>query len=314
MRPPAPENPHHPVELLHRPGALLRVRPKTAGGQDRLCNMVYAEALGTGLIMDVLRPASGGNGLGVVDVVSSGWHSDRVVMNEHLGFGLADALCARGFTVFAVSPGSSALFTGADMVLHVHAALRHIKQHSAHYGVEPARLGVTGASAGGHLAALAALSPQKGRPDSRDGWRRQDASVRAAALFFPPTDLIDFGGVRFDSLRLEGVDPGALLFRGGTAGRNDGEITDRLRELSPVYRAAHFAAAHHGAAPPPFLLVHGTADPLVPVAQTHRLADALRRAGGHAEVILREGGGHPWPDNEKELAAAAEWLFARLAD
>lgn len=301
-----------PVELLHRPGAMLRVRPKIRGHFHQEFNHVYAEARGAGLVMDIFRPAGRGNGFGVVDVVSSGWRTDRIVLNEHLGFGLCDAFCAEGFTVFAVSPGSAGLFDGHGLSLHVHAALRHVREHASGWGVDPERLTLAGVSAGGHLAALAALTPQKARPSGRDPYRRHDTSVAAAVLFFPPTDLLDFNGVRMDQVHHPEIENHELLFRGGTRGHSEDEVLERLRELSPVHAAARFAERRPGQPPPPFLLVHGDADPLVPLDQSARLAAALRGAGGHAELLVRRGGGHPWPDPEPELKAAARWLRGGL--
>ena len=302
-----------PVEILHRPGAVLRMRPKTRGTfVTAQTQRVYAEAFGTGLVMDVLRPAKAANGAAIIDVVSSGWQSDRVVYNEHLGFGLCDALCARGFTVFAMLPGSSNLFTGPEMVRHVHAAIRHVRAHAAEFGIDPVRLGLVGASAGGHLAALAALTPQAGRPESRDAWRRPGSDVSAVAAFFPPSDLVDFWGVRLDRFQVEGMDVPGLLFRGGLSGRTEREILARLEELSPARVAARFHERHPDTVPPPLMLFHGAVDRVVPLEHSERLRDAWRSVGGRAELRVHEGADHAWTDNGAELEATAEWFEKNL--
>ncbi len=302
-----------PVEILHRPGAVLRMRPKTRGAfVTAQTQRVYAEAYGTGLLMDVLRPTGPANGAAIIDVVSSGWQCDRVVYNEHLGFGLCDALCARGFTVFAVLPGASYLFTGPEMVRHVHAAIRHVRAHAEELAIDPARLGLAGASAGGHLATLAALTPQAGRPDSRDAWRRSGTDIRAVAAFFPPSDLLNFWGVRIDRFQMEGLDIPGLLFKSGLTGRTDREIVARLEELSPARVAAQFHDHHPDTVPPPLLLFHGTADRVVPLEQSVRLRDAWREIGGHAELRVREGADHAWMDNGAELEQMAEWFANTL--
>ena len=302
-----------PVETLHRPGAVLRMRPKTRGGFVTLqAQRVFAEAHGTGLIMDVLGPAGPANGAAIIDVVSSGWQCDRVVYNEHLGFGLCDALCARGFTVFAVLPGSSDLFTGTEMVRHVHAAIRHVRAHAKAFGIDPVRLGLAGVSAGGHLAALTALTAHAGRPVSRDAWRRPGTAVSAVAAFFPPTDLVNYGGVRLDQYPLEGLNVAGLLFRGGLCGRTQPEVLARLEELSPARVAARFRGRHPDDVPPPLLLFHGAADRVVPLDQSERLRDAWRAAGGSAELRVRDGADHAWTDNGLELDQAAQWFADTL--
>ncbi len=293
-----------PVELLYRPAAPLRLRPHTRGNYRQTCDVVYAEAHGVGLIMDVFAPVSDSSGVGVVDIVSGGWFSDRTLLNEHIGFGILDALCERGITVFAVSPGSMTLFDGPAMVRHIHAAIRHIKANAARYGVAPQRLGLLGVSAGGHLGALAALAPKPARMNARDPLRHWDTRVAAAAVFFPPSDLLDYGGKRFDHFRFEGFDFTPILFHGGVDDKSDAEIVDRLIALSPAKMPAADA--------PPFMIVHGKADVVVPWEQAEKLAEAVRRAGGQATLRYNETGGHVWPNIHIEVEEAADWLLNRL--
>lgn len=297
-------SPPYPVEILYRPAASLRVRPKTRGNYVQHCNLVYAEAHGIGLVMDVFTPKQNASGLAVVDVISSGWLSDRTTLNEHIGFGIIDALCERGITVFAVSPGSVTLFTAGEMVRHVQAAIRHIKNNANHYGIKAEPLGLLGVSAGGHLGALAALSPKHGRPGAHDPLRRWNTDVAAAAVFFPPTDLVDYGGVRFDRIRVEGLELGSLLFRNGTEGVEEKALLDTLTALSPAR-----IPLHH---PPPFLIVQGKADPVVPWRQAEKLAASLRGASGSVRLIYKEDGGHLWPDIGVEIEEAAQWMDATL--
>lgn len=297
--------PNYPVEMLYRPAAFLRIRPRTRGNYCRIMNKVYAEAHGVGLIMDVFQPKDGGSGTAVIDVVSGGWYSDRVMLNEHIGFGMIDALCERGITVFAVSPGSITLFTGFEMVRHIHAAIRHIKNTAEEYAVAPESIGILGVSAGGHLASLAALTPQKARPSSHDALRRWSTDVAAAALFFPPTDLLDYNGLRFDQIQIDGIEPGRLLSRENLDGKPETDLLRKLADLSPARLPIHN--------PPPFMIVQGKADPIVPWEQAEKLASALRRASGKVMVQYKEDGGHLWPDIRVEVEQMAAWLEQTLA-
>ena len=293
------------LELLYQPAATLRVRPHTRNNYRHIRNVVYAEAHGVGLIMDVFQPISGARNLGVADIISGGWHSDRTLLNEHIGFGLIDALCERGITVFAVSPGSLPLFTGLEMMHHVHVAIRHIKAHADVYAVDPNRLGIMGVSAGGHLAALATLNPVVPRPHTRpEPWQQQDTSVKAAALFFPPSDLLDYSGASILRFQLEGLNLTRLLYRDGIVGRSDKEIEQRLEALSPARMTPH--------APPPHMIVQGKQDYVVPWQQAEKLAATLRHAGGEVQVLYKEDGGHVWPGINKEVDTAAQWLLETL--
>jgi len=78
----------HPVEQLNAPAAFLNLRPRTKGRCVQTCNVVYAEVHGCGLTMDIFRPDGDTNGLGIVDVIGSAWHSDRLRLNEHIGLGI----------------------------------------------------------------------------------------------------------------------------------------------------------------------------------------------------------------------------------
>lgn len=294
-----------PVAQLYRPASTLRIQPRTDGNYRQQCNVVYAEAHGFGLVMDVFSPESEGNGLGIIDVVSGAWFSDRVVLNAHIGLGLYDILCGRGYTVFAVAPGSVTKFNGLDMLRHVHEAIRHVKANAALYNIDPARLGLSGASAGGHLAALAALQPKAGRPSGNDPYRRQGTAVRAAGLFFPPADLVEFGGEAFHHLELEGLRVDGLLFEGGLEGHSEEEILERLTALSPARQVR--------AVPPPFMLLHGDADRAVPVRQSELLVEAIRERGGEARLLIKPGGGHPWPGIRAEIEMLADWFDDRLS-
>lgn len=266
----------------------------------QLTNVVFAEVHGTGLLMDVFVPSGKSNGLGIIDVVSGAWHSDRRKLRDHTLAGVYSTFCGRGYTVFALRPGSRTRYTGLEMLDHVRLGIRFVKQQAGRFGVDPERLGLTGASAGGHLATLAAVTPLDGQPDARDPSLRHDTRLRAAAVFFPPTDFLDWDGKPADLALL-----GDLLFAGGTRGHSEEEIRQRAIELSPARRVTTAAI--------PFLFIHGDADPLVPLQQSRKMVETLRAAGGMAELIVKAGGGHPWLTIPEEVRVMADWFDKQLA-
>lgn len=263
-------------------------------------DVVYGEVHGTGLLMDVFTPKEKPNGLAIVDVVSGAWYSDRNKIRDHTLAQIFQIYCARGYVVFAARPGSKTRYTAAEMDQNVKTAIRFAKEHAAEYKVDPARLGLTGASAGGHLATLAALTPAAGNTESKNPLERHDTTVRAVGVFFPPTDLLEWDTGK-------PADPkvvGPLLFLNGSAGHGDEEIHSAARLVSPVFQVGHPTV--------PFLLIHGDADPLVPLSHSKKLVSAIQAAGGSAELIVKAGGGHPWLTLPEEVKVMADWFDKQL--
>lgn len=265
-------------------------------------DVVYSEVHGTGLLMDVFVPTGKANGLAIVDVVSGAWYSDRNKIRDHMLAQLYPIFCARGYVVFAARPGSRTRYTAAEMVQHVEMAIRYAKEHAAEYRVDPDRLGLTGASAGGHLATLTALVPKEGRPDAKNASERLGTAVKAVGVFFPPTDLVDWSG---DGKPADPGILGPLLFVGGAKGHTDDEIRAQARAVSPLHQVKSRPAA-------PFFLIHGDADKTVPLSHSRRLVEAIKAVGGNARLLVKPGGGHPWMTLPEEVKVLADWFDEQL--
>ncbi len=264
-------------------------------------DVVYAEAHGTGLLMDVFTPTGKSNGLAIVDIASGAWYSDRNKIRDHTLAQVYTIFCSRGYVVFAVRPGSKTRYTAAEMDRNVKSAIRYVKAHAGEFKIDPARLGLTGGSAGGHLATLAALTPEPGKADARNPTDRHDTSVRAVGVFFPPTDFLDWDGDK--AIRIEVLGP--LLFVGGVRGQSSAEIKEAAKAISPMHRVEKPTT--------PFLLIHGDADKVVPLSQSKKLVEAITKAGGSAELIIKSGGGHPWVTIPQEVKVMADWFDKQLA-
>jgi acetyl esterase/lipase len=280
---------------------------------DQKMNVVYAEEQGVGLVMDVFtptgkgllpvyKPSENGKGLGIIDIVSGAWSSDRGKIEDHKQAKVYHILCARGYTVFGIRPGSSSLFTGTEMLRNINKGIRYVKEHAAEYGVDPERLGVTGASAGGHLACLAVVKAEDGDPNAQDPLRRQSTRVKAAGIFFPPTDFLNWGATGKEA-SVEKY--GDLFFKCGLTGHSHEEVLDAEKAISPVY--------HINGKTPPFIFFHGDADPMVPLQQSETMVAALKAAGNAAELVVKAGGGHPWLTIPEEVIRLADWFDQQLA-
>jgi acetyl esterase/lipase len=268
-------------------------------------NIVYSEAHGIGLLMDVFTPTGKSNGLAVVDVISGAWYSDRGKIRDHMRAQTFDILCRKGYTVFAIRPGSITKFSAPEMLANLQAGIRWVKDHAQEYQIDADRLGMMGASAGGHLACLAAVSPDD-KTDAK-GAATISARVKAVAVFFPPTDFLDYGGRQIDPLSDDrfGQIVRRLALPQPTGKETPDETREKVTQISPARLVTSQA--------PPFLLIHGDADPLVPLQQSQAMLAALKKAGVASELIIKPGGGHPWPTLHEEVQTIADWFDKQLA-
>ena len=262
-------------------------------------NLVYGDVHGIGLLMDVFTPTAKGNGLAIVDVASGAWYSDRGKIRDHAKAKIYDILCSHGYVVFAIRPGSRTKWTVEEMLDHVQMAIRYVKYHAKEYGIAPDQLGLMGWSAGGHLATLAAVCTVEGKPGENNPLKRYGSDVKAAGVFFPPTDFLHWGDGPPNYVRL-----GSLCFTGGVKGKTDEEIRAVATTISPRYQA------HAGA--PPFLFIHGAADRVVPLQQSEVMMAALKEVGVPAELIVKDGAGHGWETLPEEVAKLADWFDSQL--
>jgi len=261
----------------------------------RETNVVYANTHGVGLVMDVFRPKANPNSRGLIDVLSGAWHSGPAQVRDHIRARLFHILCSRGYTVFMIRPGSRTKFTAEEMIQNLKTGIRYVKVNSKKYNIDPGRLGITGASAGGHLTLLALTTALNADPEDEDSVDRYGRDIKAAAVFFPPTDFLDWDGKPVDLRLLDN-----LLFKGGNEGRSEGEIEKQARNISPYHQVKNSL--------PPTLIIHGDADPAVPLQQSRKMLDALKKSGGTAKLIVKEGGGHPWLTIPEEVEILADWF------
>lgn len=274
-------------------------------------DVVYApDVNGAALVMDIFTPTGPANGIGIVDVVSGSWHSDRGKLKDHEAAGMYKTFCGRGYTVFAARPGSVTKFCGAEMDQHVKRAIRWVKYHAAEYKIDPNKIGLTGASAGGHLASLASVTAEDGKGDAKDPVNTFSSAVAATAVFFPPTDFTRWGkdpataNAGMAMMMAKGQLRGLFFEAGDNKAKTDDEVIEAMKRISP--------ALHVTASAPPFLIYHGTADPLVPTSQSEIFVKALKDAGVDAELRIKQGGGHPWPTINEEVAKIADWFDEKL--
>lgn len=161
------------------------------------------------------------------------------------------------------------------------AAAQWLRVHGASLGLDPARVGVAGESAGGHLAAL--LGTVEGTP-----------RVRAVCALYPPSNLVTLGRRYANPDRPSDIEK--LL---------GGPIEQRLALATAASPVAHVSASS-----PPFLIYHGAADPLVPIAQSQELHRRLRGAHVESRLVVVPGRGH-WFLLDADQVRDVAHFFAR---
>ncbi|MCX5384392.1 alpha/beta hydrolase [Streptomyces sp. NBC_00083] len=198
---------------------------------------------------------------------------------------LHGAILGAGFALVSIDYRHSMEAPFPAQLHDVKAAIRYVRHFADAFGIDPERIGVWGESAGGHLAALAGVvgpdSPGGPALEGTDGVATGSTSVSAVVDWYGVHELVALlshpmpipPGSSFPN-------PFATLL-GGTP--------EEWPELARIASPTTYA---HGPDIPPFLLVHGTVDGLVPYSQSEVFAQALEEAGGEVTLEPVEGADH----------------------
>ncbi|MEI6666836.1 MAG: alpha/beta hydrolase [Acidobacteriota bacterium] len=195
---------------------------------------------------------------------------------DHVPMWLLDA----GYAVASVNYRLSGEAVFPTQLEDCRAAVRWLRARAAVYRIDPARIAVWGESAGGHLAALVGTTAAAPGFDA-GGTPGISSAVLAVVDFFGPTDFLQMDAHRRPGdLAHDAPDSPESLVIGGPIQAHP-EAVARANPITYVSPGA-----------PPFLIVHGDADPLVPHHQSQLLADALRTCGVPVTFHTVKGGGH----------------------
>jgi acetyl esterase/lipase len=275
-----------PARRLLRPFRMRRP------GVERIRDLEYGPVLprdrGRRNRIDVIRPAAPPQEPrpALLQIHGGGW---MVGEKETQAQPLLHHLAERGWVCFASNYRLSPQATFPDHIVDVKRAIAWVRGHASEFGADPAFLCITGGSAGGHLAALAALSAND--PAYQPGFERADTRLAAAVPFYGAYDLLDRHRLRG---RAQMVPILARRVFKCTPDANP----DLWENASPLARI-------HADAPP-FLVIHGTHDSLVFVEEARAFVAALREKS-RAPVIYAEfpGAQHAFDTFHSPRAAEA---------
>jgi acetyl esterase/lipase len=239
-------------------------------------DVVYGHKDGLAMTFDVYTPPNQ-NGAGVLFMVSGGWVSTWAPPEAPGALRRFEPLLTKGFTVFSVRHASSPRYKVPEAAGDVERAVRFIKVNAQKFGVDPARLGAYGGSAGGHLSLMLGLDPDAGNAQARDEILRGGSGLAAVVALFPPVDL-----------------------RGWTGPSKQFPALEFDAELAPAVSPILFVSSDD----PPTLLIHGDADTLVPLSHSQRLHAALKEARVTTEFVTIPGGTHGFTNPEHSRQAS----------
>ncbi len=262
----------------------------------------YARHDGERLVGDLYAPATPGRYPALVLVHGGAWQGGTRARFRHWGPFLAE----HGYVAFAISYRLSTPERPSYPlnVYDVKAAVQFLRGQGPALQVEPERIGIMGASAGGHLAALVALSgdsPKYASPYPDDPYPAISTRVRVAVPVYGVFDLL--AQWEHDQLARP-RDQFTEKYLGGAPM----DVPERFIEASPLY----WATVHNRHAA--FLVVWGTADDVVdPTTQSERFVAALKRADIFTRTVPIVGAPHYWIDEPlDEPTSYTRFLAPRL--
>lgn len=271
---------------------------------------IYGRKDGIGLTLIQIKPKAKSNGKAIIYVISGSWFSSY--NGIEMSTTAAEQYLTKGYTVFAVMHGSQPRYAIPDAVNDIKRAIRYIRYNARKFGIDPDHIGITGTSAGGHLSLTVATADDKINATAPDPVDRVSSRVQAVAILFPPTDLLNWGGPGFNLVNAKEIlktnkSWGAVDFRVW----NDKfalyeEVTDTAarnkigREASPI----NFVSPDD----PPVFIIHGDADPTVPLQQSQAIIAKLNEAGIPNKFIIKKGGKHNGNDMNPEWQEFVDWF------
>ncbi|MEV4036314.1 alpha/beta hydrolase [Streptomyces umbrinus] len=287
---------------------------RRADGALRYTGISYAMPAGyRPLQMELWTPADTDRPPCVVWIHGGAWFfGDRRWLPETVEpDGVFNALLAAGVAVASIDYRLSAEARFPAQLHDAKAAIRYLRHYADRLNLDPHRIGVWGESAGGHLAALVALTGGLAALEGEVGVRGPDSSVRVCVDWYGLSDLRSDDDTDSDPDSDaepgpdESLEPGLPFdIVGMLLGSRDPQAA---RAASPVTYATADA--------PPFLLMHGTGDVVVPAAHSEILHDALTQAGAQSELLLVDGADHIFsgaPDVPALIKTSVAFLASHL--
>jgi acetyl esterase/lipase len=281
--------------------ALLFLLPQTqASAQVKVPDTVrwepgieYSAPAGEHLQLNLARPKTGDGPFPTVLCIHGGGF--RAGKRESYD-GLCLKLAERGYVAATITYRLAPKHQFPAAVHDTKTAVRWLRANAAKYKINPAKIGTTGGSAGGHLAQFLAVTANVPEFEGEGGHADQSSSVACVVNVYGPSDFTKSYGKSVDAAEV------LPLWLGGNL------ETAKVQHIraSPLYWVTPDAA--------PTLCIHGTEDKYVAHEQAVWMVDKLKAATVEAELLTLEGAGHGFKgaDAEKSDAALFDYFEKHL--
>jgi acetyl esterase/lipase len=280
------------LALASSPICAQQEKPKTATSPDIeiIKDIEYTNPDGQHLQLNLARPKKGeGPFPAVICIHGGGFRAGNRSSYDKL----CSTLAERGYVAMTVSYRFAPKYPFPAAIHDVKAAVRWAKANAKKYNFDPERIGVTGSSAGGHLAQFLGVTSDVKEFEGQGGNPEQSSRVNCVVNVYGPSDLT------------RSYDPGKSvdaavvlpLFLGG----NVEQARPQHIRASPLYWVTPNAS--------PTLCIHGTKDTYVAYEQAGWIVDRLKAANVEVELLTIEGGGHGFKGKDAETAEKALIAF-----
>ncbi len=244
----------------------------------------YAKPDGEPLQLNMARPkAPTGKSPAILCIHGGGFRAGK----REGWDGRCKMLAERGYVAVTVTYRLAPKHQYPAAIHDVKAAVRWLRANAATYNIDPDRIGVTGDSAGGHLAQFLGVTGGVAEFEGSGGNPGVSSRVSCVVNFYGPSDFTKSYGKSVDAAEV------LPLWLGGDAAKEH----KKHIQASPLYWVTPQAA--------PTLLLHGTKDPYVAVEQAEWMRDRLKAAEVEVELIAFEGAGHGFKGADAERAQKA---------
>ena len=254
----------------------------------------YSRVAGRVLTMDIYRGLSGEKRRPALIYL----HGSAWVMGDkcNQGLPLCNHLATLGWVCananYRLSPGA----TWPDHLVDVKAAIAWLRKHAEEWNVDPEFIAIAGGSAGGHIAAMAALTP--GDLELQPGFESADTSVQAAVMFYAVLDTTNRLGVHNPEFLTKLLGP---------------HVLKAFPDTEPERFSAASPRTHVGKVSQPWLILQGDEDTMTPAAEARDFAEALRECSTHPVVYAElPGAQHAFDIYYSPRAIATVELTARF--